>query len=207
MAAYPDWLMKYKTKGVYVKKGKTGYSLYRGHSERMPGKKYPVFRCDEYLGIVTERDGLITSSPPVRPGIEVFRYGYFCMVGHCCGILLASLERQHLNAGVIYTHALLGLEGGVSRTSYEGSWLSRAYPGLDMDRALGRVQTSMVERVKKQILSKLETAYGDDLRAVTELSSNVYAVHVNGKWFTSSMPAGLRAFADKYGIDFSIKDK
>jgi len=59
MAMYPDWLMKYKTKGIYVKKTKSGYSLYRGHSERIPGKNYPVFKCDEYLGIVTEKDGLI----------------------------------------------------------------------------------------------------------------------------------------------------
>lgn len=204
MAEYPDWLMKYKEKGVYVKKMKAGYCLYRGHSERTPDKNYPVFKCDEYIGMVTEQDGLIPSSPPVRPGITVLRYGYFHMAERCCGILITSLKKMRMNVGVIYTHALLGLEGDASQMSYAGSWLSRVYPDLNMDRALGRVQESMVERLKVQIQSKLEAAYGPDLGPMASLAANVYAVHVNGKWFTSSISAELLGYADKYGMDFSI---
>jgi hypothetical protein len=70
MPPLPDWVLKYKTKGIYTKKTKHGYALYRGHSERVPGKSYPVFRCDEYLGIVTEQEGLVPSRPPVKPAIR-----------------------------------------------------------------------------------------------------------------------------------------
>lgn len=87
MPQLPDRVLKYKTKGIYAKKTKTGYALYRGHSERVPGKSYPVFRCDEYLGIVTEQEGLVPSRSPVKAGIRVLRYG-FCRVAEAsCNVL------------------------------------------------------------------------------------------------------------------------
>ena len=76
MPTLPDWVLRYKTKGIYAKRVKAGYALYRGHSERVEGKAYPAFRCDEYLGIVTEREGLVPPRPPVRAGIQVLRYGF-----------------------------------------------------------------------------------------------------------------------------------
>lgn len=206
MPIYPDWLMKYKTKGVYVKKGKKGYSLYRGHSERVPGKKNPVFKCDEYIGIVTEKDGLIPSSPPVKPGIDVLRYGFWCLADNCCKTLLTSLKKRHMNVGVIYSRALLEEEGKISKVSFSGSWLSHLYPEIDIEKHLGHVQESTITRVKMQIRSKMETKYGNDYEIIKELASNVYAVHVNGKWFTSDIPEDLQVLAVKYGISFTINN-
>lgn len=47
--AYPDWLMRYKEKGIYFqKKDDDTYRVIRAHSERVPGKKHPrlVVLCD-----------------------------------------------------------------------------------------------------------------------------------------------------------------
>jgi len=42
--AYPDWVLKHKVPGTYVqKKDEDTYRIYRGHSERRPGKTYPVY--------------------------------------------------------------------------------------------------------------------------------------------------------------------
>ena len=38
MANYPEWVLKYKTKGYYVNKYKDHYRLYKGHCERINGK-------------------------------------------------------------------------------------------------------------------------------------------------------------------------
>ena len=38
MANYPDWVLKYKSKGYYVNKYKDHYRLYKGHCEYKDGK-------------------------------------------------------------------------------------------------------------------------------------------------------------------------
>ena len=68
-----DWVLKYKTKGIYAKKAKNGYALYRGYSESAAEKSYPVFRCDVYLGIVTEQESLVPSRPPVKPVFDTVK--------------------------------------------------------------------------------------------------------------------------------------
>ena len=38
---YPEWVQKYRTKGMTVKKKGDAYYLYKRTSKRVPGKKYP----------------------------------------------------------------------------------------------------------------------------------------------------------------------
>ena len=64
MANYPDWVMKYKKPGLYVNKSGDKYRLYKGHCEYRNGK--PVRVVDEYLGTITEADGLIPSKGNVK---------------------------------------------------------------------------------------------------------------------------------------------
>lgn len=55
---YPEWVEKYRTKGRTIRKVRNGYALYHCTSERVEGKKYPKM-TQEYLGMVTEKDGFI----------------------------------------------------------------------------------------------------------------------------------------------------
>ena len=57
MPTLPDWVLRYKTKGIYAKRVKAGYALYRGHSERVEGKAYPAFRCDELFSCTLKYHG------------------------------------------------------------------------------------------------------------------------------------------------------
>lgn len=82
--AYPEWVARYKTKGTYVQKRGEKYFLYRGHSERVAGKRYPVLKYDAYLGQITEAEGLIEPKPPVRPGVQVYTYGAYYLTYRCC---------------------------------------------------------------------------------------------------------------------------
>ncbi len=52
---YPEWAIKFKTKGTTLrKKGKDSYYLFKIHSERRKGKKYPFLIQDELIGTITE---------------------------------------------------------------------------------------------------------------------------------------------------------
>lgn len=205
MATYPEWLMPYKSKGVYVSKRKNGYALYRGHSERVPGKKHPVFKCDEYLGIVTQKDGLIPSSPPVRSCVEVYRYGLWAFARRYCSILYRHLKDKKLNYRLIYSHALLDYEGADTQEGYEGSWLSVDWPGIDMSAPMTEEEQGLLARLKKQLDSTLKARLGDDFAAARPLWANVYAVRVNGKWRVSRIPEPLRAIAASHGVELSIE--
>jgi len=205
MTNIPDWLKPFKIKGHYTKKTKTGYALYRGHSERVPGKNYPVFKCDEYLGIVTEKDGLIPSTPPVKPNIRVVRYGLFCIAKTPCCMLGNYLQSKGLDRKLIYTHSLLSLEGSVTQISYEGSWLSVKYPELDLSASITSEESVAIERMKVQMMSKLRSVYREDLDRILALAENIYAVYVNGSWHVSVIGEELKSLSELYQIDFTIK--
>lgn len=55
---YPEWATKFKTKGTILrKKDEKSYYLFKVHSERQKGKKYPVLIQDELIGTIT-KDGI-----------------------------------------------------------------------------------------------------------------------------------------------------
>lgn len=207
MQTLPDWVLKYKTKGIYVKKTKTGYALSRGHSERVAGKSYPVFRCDEYLGIVTEKDGLIPSKPPVKPGIKVFRYGFCRIAESSCNVLRLNPKKLGMNSDVLFAKALLGLEGKESQMGYEGSWLSIMFPGLNLDEILSAEEERFLPTLRRQIESKLKDSLGSDKEEILLLSSNLYAVHVNGGWHLSELSGQLKELSEKYAISLELGGK
>lgn len=204
MSKLPDWVLKYKTKGIYTRKTKTGYALYRGHSERVAGKSYPVFRCDEYLGIVTEKDGLVPSKPPVKAGIRVLRYG-FCRVAEAlCKVLRIHPKRLGMNADVLFVKAVLGLEGRETQQGYEGSWLSILFPGLDLDRRLTEEEERFLPTLRRQTGSKLKDSLGSEGEELLALCSDLYAVHVNGGWHLSDLSDRLKDLAAKHAVSLEL---
>ena len=55
---YPEWAIKFKTKGTILrKKDEKSYYLFKVHSERQEGKKYPVLVQDELIGTIS-KDGI-----------------------------------------------------------------------------------------------------------------------------------------------------
>ena len=55
---YPEWVEKYRTKGCTIRKVRDGYGLYKCTSVSSPDLPYPKSK-QEYLGMVTEKDGFI----------------------------------------------------------------------------------------------------------------------------------------------------
>lgn len=204
MASLPEWVLKYKTKGIYARKTKTGYALYRGHSERVPGKSYPVFRCDEYLGIVTEEHGLTPSKPPVKPGIRVLRFGFYCVAETTCQVLRKHPEKLGVDVNILFVKAVLGLEGKETQQGYEGSWWSMVYPGMDLQQSLTDRQEYYLSVLRRQVVSKLNDRFGDDYDELFAHAGNLYAVHVNEGWHLSTLSEHLKQLASSYGLSFEL---
>jgi hypothetical protein len=204
MSALPDWVLKYKKKGLYARKTKTGYALYRGHSERVPGKSYPVFRCDEYLGIVTEEDGLRPSRPPVKPPIKVLRYGVSQMIESSCAVLRKHPEKLGLDADLLFVRAALSIEGRESPQGFSGSYLSRMFPTVDMQKPMNEQQQRYLSTLKLQVGAKLRDHYREDYEELRELCSQLYAVYVNGGWHLSEISQRLVYLAKKYAVVLKI---
>lgn len=207
MSNLPEWVLKYKTKGIYVKKMKSGYGLYRGHSERVEGKPYPVFRCDEYLGIVTEKDGLIPSRPPVKPGIKVRRYGLYCIAETFCAGLRFNKSGSKEEILEFYCRSLLSYEGEETQLSYEGSWLREKFGELEIREALTNEETNLLNRIKLQFKAKLKDSLKEDEDEMIKLASTVYAVYVNGRWHVSEIGDRLAKLAEKYHVGFELKEE
>ncbi len=200
MSSLPDWVLKYKKKGIYARKTKYGYALYRGHSERVPGKKYPVFRCDKYLGIVTEEHGLTPSRPPVKPGIKVLRYGLCRVIESSCAVLRKNPQRLGMDAEMLFVRAVLGIEGKESPQGFASSYLSLMFPSVDMHKRLSDQEKHHLASMRRQVSSKLRDRYGDDHDELLALSSDVYAVYVNGTWHLSEVPERLKVLAVNHAV-------
>ncbi len=200
MSTLPDWVLKYKKKGIYARKTKHGYALYKGHSERVPGKSYPVFRCDEYLGIVTEEHGLMPSRPPVKPGIRVFRYGFSRVLEASCTLLRKHPQRLGLDAEMLFVRAVLGIEGRESLQGFESSYLSVMFPSVDMDKSLSEQQENALSVMRIQMTSRLRDRFGGDHDELLGLSSDLYVVYVNSTWHLSEIPERLKYLAAKHAV-------
>ena len=207
MADYPDWVLKYKTKGIYIKKTKSGYALYRGHSERIEGKKYPVLKCDEYLGVVTEEDGLIPSRPPVKPRLLVRTYGVEYTAERCCSVLRLPLRKKKLDEKYIYSHALLSFQREDNAALYSSSILSLWYGDFDYGRKATFEEEETIERLKKQIRAKFASAFEGDWKEAVALLSSIYAVFVNERWVLSEVPSSLERILSAHNLALKMEEK
>lgn len=73
---YPEWVQKYRTRGMTVKKKGDAYYLYKRTSKRVPGKKYPQ-PVDTYVGIITPEGVIESNKKKVEiSSIEVWEYGF-----------------------------------------------------------------------------------------------------------------------------------
>lgn len=81
---YPEWVQKYRTRGMTVKKKGESYYLYKRTSKRVPGKKYPQ-PVDTYVGLITP-EGVIHSNKKkvALSNIEVREYGFTKAVQELC---------------------------------------------------------------------------------------------------------------------------
>lgn len=200
--AYPEWVLRHKQPGMYVqKKDDDTYRIYRAHSERRPGKKYPVLVTDEYIGTITREHGLIRTPVKLKGDVLVKRYGGFCILWSLCHPLSDTLVRRHGSHPLFLDAAMRVLYGQSSQALYESDWMSVQFPGLRFP-VEAHLEGEAI-RVAAGMASTLEKRFGDDAPRVLQSTGFLYRVWLNNRWVTSSL-APVAAITKQYGLSWEI---
>jgi len=201
--AYPDWVLKHKKPGMYVqKKDADTYRIYRGHSERRPGKTYPVLVTDEYIGTITREAGLVRTPVNIKGAVMVKRFGGFCLLLSLCHPLVQGLSRKHGGQALFLDASMRILYGHSSSLLYESDWMSERFPGQTLP--VGAELESESARVAQGMVSTLEKRFGKDSREVLHAAGCLYRLWVNNRWVTSSM-APVAAITQQYGLSWEMR--
>ncbi len=198
--AYPDWVMKHKTKGMYVNKvNDETYRLYRGHSQRVPGTNKVKRIVDEYIGTITKSEGLKKTQPKIKGPVQVLRYGRSCLLSQLMPQYIRHLQQVvERNWETAYVWGLLLSQYGESAGSwYRYDWLSVRYPGLEFTDA-SLLQEA--HRMGVMLEDKLRQRFGKDALRMVEFADRIYRVYVNGQWVTSEIEPEAVQAARRYGI-------
>ncbi len=206
MRELPEFVLKYKTKGTAIKFSKGNYYLYKVRSQREEGKKYPVVKS-EYIGVITEEKGLVTSHPSINGEIQVLKLGEALITEQTISYLKSVGEFYKQREALLYVRAVLYCFNlkELNRI-YEHSYLSILYPNLNIEEQLTENEERTLERLKRQTKDKLKRIFKEDWPAICTLSQYLYAVHVNKKWRNSIIDPELAILATKYNLNLTIKE-
>lgn len=202
MTNYPEWVAKYKEKGTYVKHSKDKFYLYRGHSERIPETKKVRFVCDEYLGRITESDGLIPPKDKVRDTVVSYEYGLSAAVFSSCENIYKGLRKSFVKNGdfIMVASILSYIYGYYSLELFHFSWLSLHFPDLLFPNVVTDAQQLGVERGNRMITDTMKHLFGDDLPMLRAYLSLMRLLNINGKIYPSKLPPQAALLIDKYKI-------
>ncbi len=185
--SYPDWVLKFKTKGTLVqKKGENLFYLYRVHSQWNRKKRRAQLITDEYLGRITP-EGLI--EPKVKrimkryDHIAVKEYGATFLIQYLSDDLIMALKDNFREWKDIFVFAAMRLLHAsplksvefLYRTSYISEKLGEAHVSPDslgkMIRDIGTDRGSMVNFMRSLMNGSRYMAI--DLTHVISMSDGV----------------------------------
>ena len=164
MADYPDLVMKHKKKDTYVNCIKGKYYLYAAHSERVPGTNKVRRISDGSIGRITEKDGLIPAQEKIGDEVAVYEYGLCATIYHLCSDVHFGIKRNFRDAADrIFIFRILSVAyNDCSQESYQWSFLSVEFPGLDMRKCFMEKQTIAFERCKRMLADVMCQTFGDE---------------------------------------------
>ena len=204
---YPDWVSQFKTKGTYVQKRGGKFFLYRGHSERMKGKPYPVLKYDAYLGQITEEEGLIAPKPPVRPGVQVYAYGVYYLGYRYCGKLLEQVSRRYGADARVMTAIVLMQTSSSTWSPHvcRGTWLQVKFPDLQVSPSLSDDQQQLADRMELMVRDQFRSLWAERTEVMLDLARRVYLVRVNNQWIVSEVHGALQQWAEERQLNWEVE--
>jgi len=202
MADYPEWVLNFKEKGTYIKHTKDKHYLYRGHSERISGTKKVRFICDEYLGRITEENGLIPSRDKVSGIVTVYDYGMPALILAACPIIYMGLRKSFTKNGdfVMAASILNYLYGRHDIILFQNSWLCLRFPELDFTMTVSDAQELGIVRGYRMLTDTMNKVFGNDLPVIKAYFSQYHKVKINEKLYSSARPEEIQVFLDKYNL-------
>lgn len=185
---YPEWVQKYRTRGMTVKKKGESYYLYKRTSKRVPGKKYPQ-PVDTYVGLITPNGVVYSDKKKVAlSNIEVREYGFSKAVQELCP---AEWKRP---LGKDWEDVLLIILLQLSSESY-----LRDRAGMKKEEDFHYQFAAQVASLSRRIKNK----YGIDLNDL-EMMKTIYMVRIEKNTVISTISPKQQELIDRLGLKLEV---
>jgi hypothetical protein len=200
--AYPEWVLKHKTKGTYINCVGGKYYLYAAHSERISGTKKVKRICDGYLGRITEADGLIPPKEKVSSDIFVYEYGLCFFIMQICENIYKGFRRTSpKNADFIMVSSILNVIYGCSNhIVFQNSYLSIMFPELNISKTANDNILSSVSRGVSMVNDTLNKLIVENRTDIFNTLSSLYKIRINDKWYLSKEDFSILSIKEKYQL-------
>jgi len=204
MADYPEWVLAHKKKGTYINRVGDKYYLYAAHSERVPGTNKVKRVHDGYIGRITEQDGLIPTRDKVQGTVIVYEYGLCMTLLGLCDRVHKGLRREFRSAAdwILVAGLLTVAYGDCLQDTYQWSFLSVRFPGLDMDKTLTDKQRFGLTRCVRMATDVSLSRFGENAPAIMARLARICRVSVNGRLYAPELSATMKEWLNLQGIDW-----
>lgn len=197
-ANYPEWVMKYKSKGVYINKVGNTYYLYRAHSVYVKETKKVRRVSDGYIGRVTEKDGFIPTKDKVQGDIFVYEYGLFIFLSSLLKDVYKSLNNNSDKDSIL----ALAIMTFLDYNSYYDCGLFHIYKKSKIECFDRTTIISESMRICRMLDHFIQTRVDDNDWAYLKTAlTSIHLVKVNNKLYISSYSDKLKCMLDKYHVE------
>ena len=199
---YPDWVMKYKTKGTYINRVGDKYYLYAAHSERIKGTDKIRRVSDGYIGRITQDDGLIRSKAKFKKMPVSFEIGLSYTILSVSSDIRKGIKTSYRkNGDLVYCCSILSLiYDSYSRMLYEKSYLSMCIPDLFFPEKFPPAVLTGIERGKRMLHDTLSHHFGEDLESILCYFTDIRLLDIDGSLYLSGTNDITDSLSDKYHI-------
>ena len=201
MANYPDWVLKYKTKGYYVNKYKDHYRLYKGHCERRDGKNVRV--VDYYCGTITEKDGFIPSQGLIKGDIIVLQYGFYYFLS----LLFNNIYKGQIKMHKKYADTIMALAicniFQVSNFNFKYTALTMLYPKYNEKYSSLDLVVSESERVSTMIKNEFDKKCSN-ITNLRDILSTLTLIYINKRYYLSTCDDKVYDIFNSFGFEVKI---
>jgi len=199
-ANYPDWVLKYKSKGVYVSKKGDTYYLYRAHSQRIKGTNKVKRIFDGYIGRVTEKDGFIPVKDKITTDIKVYDFGVFCFLASLSFDIYKGFKKSYSKyADSIMALAIMNTIN-FNQDRINDTALFMLYPKLSVTHFSNTTVLEEATRCTKMIAHYIHTRV-DDWDIIKDCLPSLHLVKVNNEFRLSSVDGFAENILDKYKVE------
>lgn len=195
---YPDWVLKYKSKGVYVNKVGDKYYLYRAHCVYDKKTKKNVRVSDGYIGRVTEKDGFIPVRDKVTGPVFVFELGLYYFLS----VLLKDVYKSFKNDKRRDSILSLGILNYLGVMDFSSTALFYIYKRAEDKHFNEEHVKNEADRVKNMLDHFISTRIEEnDWINLQRMLPSIHLVKVNDKYYISSYSDELKKLLDKYNVE------
>lgn len=201
MTNYPDWVLKYKTKGYYVNKYKDHYRLYKGHCERRNGKNIRV--VDYYCGTITEKDGFIPSQGLIKGDIAVLQYGFYYFLFLLFDKIYKGQNKMHKKYADTIMVLAICKSFEISDFNLKYTSLTKLYPKYNEKYISLNLVDNETKRVSVMIKNEFD-AKCSNIKELKDILSTLSLIYINKRYYLSSCDSKVYDIFNSFGFEVKI---